>query len=77
MSFGIKELIVILIIVMLVFGTKKIRNVGGDVGGWIKDFRKALKEGGESEESDETPKTADADRVIEGESTAAIDKEKV
>ena len=52
MSFGIKELIVILIIVMLVFGTKKIRNVGGDVGGWIKDFRKALKEGGDSEDAD-------------------------
>jgi len=76
MSFGIKELIVILIIVMLVFGTKKIRNVGGDVGGWIKDFRKALKEGGESEDSDTKAEAVD-DRVIEGEATAAIDKEKV
>jgi sec-independent protein translocase protein TatA len=76
MSFGIKELIVILIIVMLVFGTKKIRNVGGDVGGWIKDFRKALKEGGDSEDSDTKPEAVE-DRVIEAEATAAVDKEKV
>ena len=76
MSFGIKELIVILIIVMLVFGTKKIRNVGGDVGGWIKDFRKALKDGGDSDDSNVTAK-AEADRVIEGGSATTVDKEKV
>ena len=44
MGFGIKELVVVLIIVALVFGTKKIRGVGSDVGGWIRDFRKAMKE---------------------------------
>ncbi|MEM7542591.1 MAG: twin-arginine translocase TatA/TatE family subunit [Pseudomonadota bacterium] len=64
MSFGIKELIVILIIVMLVFGTRKIRNVGSDVGGWIRDFRKALKE----EPQDETTVEGDA-KVIEAEAT--------
>ena len=65
MSFGIKELIVILVIVMLVFGTKKIRNVGTDVGGWIRDFKKALKEGEEGK--DDLAETQDAGRVIEGE----------
>lgn len=65
MGIGIKELIIILVIVMLVFGTKKIRGIGGDVGGWIKDFKKALRDGNE-----ESPATdaADAKRVIEGES---------
>ena len=67
MSFGIKELIVILVIVMLVFGTKKIRNVGTDVGGWIRDFKKALKEGEEGK--DDLAETQDAGRVIEGETT--------
>ncbi|MGB1881686.1 MAG: twin-arginine translocase TatA/TatE family subunit [Gammaproteobacteria bacterium] len=64
MGFGIKELVVILIIVILVFGTKKIRNIGGDVGGWIRDFRKAMKEepAAESEVSENS-----AGRIIEGE----------
>jgi len=44
MGFGIKELVVLLVIVALVFGTKKIKGVGSDVGGWIRDFKKAMKE---------------------------------
>ena len=72
MGFGIKELIVILIIVALVFGTKKIRGIGGDVGGWIRDFRKAMKE--EPAPDAEITEQA-AGRVIEGEAHA--EKEKV
>jgi sec-independent protein translocase protein TatA len=64
MGIGIKELIVILIIVMLVFGTKKIRNVGTDVGGWIRDFRKAMKE--EPPAADDVAAKS-GKRVIEGE----------
>ena len=64
MSFGIKELVVILIIVMLMFGTKKIKGVGADVGGWIRDFRKAMKEEPEPEEELAAQET---NRVIEGE----------
>ena len=74
MSFGIKELIVILVIVMLVFGTKKIRGVGTDVGGWIRDFKKALKEGEDG--TDDLSMNTEAGRVIEGEAAAA-EKEKV
>ena len=73
MSFGIKELIVILIIVMLVFGTKKIKGVGSDVGGWIRDFKKALKEG-EDEVSKES--AADSGRVIDAEASTVSEKEK-
>ena len=80
MSFGIKELIVILVIVMLVFGTKKIRNVGSDVGGWIRDFRKALKEEPVLEDADDVA-TADSSRVIEGDAQAVeaepVDEEPV
>ena len=74
MSFGIKELIVILVIVMLVFGTKKIKGVGSDVGGWIRDFKKALKEG-EDEVSKEN--AADSGRVIDAEASTVSEKEKV
>lgn len=38
------QLIIILIIVLLIFGTKKLRNFGGDLGGAIKGFKKAVKE---------------------------------
>jgi len=48
-GFGITELIVILVIVLLLFGTKKLRNIGGDLGGAIKGFRKAMS-------SDDEPK---------------------
>ena len=74
MSFGIKELVVILIIVMLVFGTKKIKGVGSDVGGWIRDFRKAMKE---APVEDEEIAAEDTNRVIEGEANLAEDSNRV
>lgn len=43
-KFGITELLIILAIVVLLFGTRKLKNMGGDVGGAIKSFRKALKD---------------------------------
>lgn len=73
MSFGIKELIVILVIVMLVFGTKKIKGVGSDVGGWIRDFKKALKDG-EDEVTQEN--AASSNRVIDADATPVAEKEK-
>ena len=42
---GMKELLVILVVVLLVFGTKKLRNLGGDLGSSIKDFKKAMNDG--------------------------------
>ena len=47
MGIGIKELLVILVIVIVLFGTKKLRNIGTDLGGAIKSFRSAVKEGEE------------------------------
>lgn len=46
-SFG--ELLVILTIVVLLFGTKKLRDLGGDLGAGLKSFRKAMKDGGQEE----------------------------
>ncbi len=39
------ELIIILIIVLLLFGGKRLKNIGSDLGGAIKGFRKSMKEG--------------------------------
>lgn len=41
---SVTELLIILAIVLLLFGTKRLRNLGGDLGGAIKGFRKAMKE---------------------------------
>lgn len=42
MNFGATELLVILAIVLLLFGTKKLRTLGSDLGDGIKSFRKAV-----------------------------------
>jgi sec-independent protein translocase protein TatA len=46
---GIWELMILLIIIMVLFGTKKLRNIGEDLGGAIKGFRKSMRDG-ENEE---------------------------
>ena len=71
MGIGIKELIVILIIVMLMFGTKKIKGIGSDVGGWIRDFKKAIKEGDSETVANNTVASKP---VIEGETVVQSDQ---
>ena len=41
---GIWQLLIILAIIVLIFGTKRIRNLGGDLGSFVKGFKKAVKE---------------------------------
>jgi len=60
MGIGIWELVLLLLIVVVVFGTKKLKNIGGDLGGAIRSFRSAMAEPDED-------KTADKSRVIDGE----------
>ncbi len=58
---SIWQLLIILAIVVLIFGTKRLKNIGGDVGGAIKNFKQAVKE--EETKAPETleKKEADAD----------------
>jgi len=42
MGFGIWQLLVILLIVVLLFGSKRLRSLGGDLGGGVKGLRKML-----------------------------------
>lgn len=44
---SITSLLLILVIVVVIFGTKKLRNAGGDLGGAIKNFKTAMKDGDE------------------------------
>jgi len=45
MGIGVWELVLLFLIVLLLFGTKRLRNIGGDLGSAIKSFRTAMNEG--------------------------------
>jgi sec-independent protein translocase protein TatA len=65
MGLSIPHLLVVLAIVIIIFGTKRLRNLGADLGGAIKGFRAAIKEG------EEDNKTAEqAGQTIDGEVTS-------
>lgn len=49
------QLLIVLLIVLLIFGTKKLRNIGGDLGTAIRDFRKGLSEGNSTDDSSNKP----------------------
>ena len=52
MGISIWQLLILLAVVILIFGTKKLKNVGGDLGSAIKSFKSAVKEGDESAAQD-------------------------
>ena len=65
-SFSIWHWLVVLVIVVLVFGTKKLRNLGGDVGGAVKGFKDGMKGENEEEPSSSSSQKASG-QTIEGE----------
>jgi sec-independent protein translocase protein TatA len=46
-SFSIWHWLIVLVIVMLIFGTKKLRNMGADLGGAVRGFKDGMREGSE------------------------------
>jgi len=76
-SFSIWHWLIVLVIILLIFGTKKLRNVGQDLGGAVKGFKDGLKDG-EAAASPEIPTTTanstnhaspTEGRTIEGQAT--------
>ncbi len=61
MGISIWQLLIVLVIVLLLFGTKKLRNMGGDLGAAIRNFRGAVKEG-----DDEAKEAAEAAKIENG-----------
>lgn len=47
-SFSIWHWLIVLVIVLLVFGTKKLRNIGEDLGGAVKGFKQGMREGNDA-----------------------------
>jgi len=49
---SIWQLLIVLVIVVLLFGTKKLRSLGGDLGGAIKNFKKSMNDGEQQADDD-------------------------
>ena len=63
-NIGPWQLLIILLIVLAIFGTKKLRNMGSDLGGAVKGFRKAMNEADETaEQLEKDTKDADFDNT--------------
>ncbi len=56
MGFSTTHLIIFLVIIIVIFGTKKLRNIGSDLGGAVKGFKDGMKDG-TAEKTAETPAT--------------------
>ncbi len=64
-AFSIWHWLIVLLVVVLIFGTKKLRNIGGDVGGAVKSFKDAVKDEKSSAKIEEDAKA----ETVEGEVT--------
>lgn len=62
---GIWQLLIVLVIVLLLFGTKRLKGLGGDLGGAIKGFKKAI--------TDEKTEETEEQKRVDDETTAAPD----
>jgi sec-independent protein translocase protein TatA len=62
-SLSIWHWLIVLVIIMLVFGTKKLRNIGSDLGGAVKGFKEGVKDGASDTASADasSAKTIDVD----------------
>lgn len=63
-SFSLMHWMIVLLVIVLVFGTKKLRNVGGDLGSAIKNFRKGMQD-------ESAPDQRLADESREGENASS------
>ena len=74
MGFSTTHLLIFLVIIIVIFGTKKLRNIGSDLGGAVKGFKHGMKEGS----TPEKPADAAAPTLVATEKTdakSAIDVE--
>ena len=72
-SFSVWHWLIVLVIVLLIFGTKKLRNVGQDLGGAVKGFKDGMKEGTAGDAAAKPSEPEQVGHTIEGEAK----KEKV
>jgi sec-independent protein translocase protein TatA len=66
-SFSIWHWLIVLLIIVLIFGTKKLRNIGADLGGAVRGFKDGMKSGTEQEPPASPQQQVTGGRTIEGE----------
>ena len=77
-TFSIWHWLIVLVIVALIFGTKKIRNIGADLGGALKGFKQGMKDpDGKEQDVAVSPEVAVVQRVAGGETNNTQAKEKI
>jgi sec-independent protein translocase protein TatA len=64
-SFSIWHWLIVLLIVVLIFGTKKLRNMGTDLGGAVRGFKDGMREGGDKQADAPAPQVTG--KTVEGE----------
>ena len=65
------QLLIVLLIVVLIFGTKRLKTIGGDLGGALKSFRKAMDSDDRDDDSGEAPR-----RIEENQPDAEFEEQK-
>jgi sec-independent protein translocase protein TatA len=74
MGIGFRELLIILVIALVIFGAKRLKTIGSDLGGAVKGFKKAMGEGEEEDNkqlSSTNEKDADFDSTLDRSPSAA------
>lgn len=71
-TFSVWHWLIVLLIVVLVFGTKKLKNLGGDLGGAVKGFKDGMKDGGAAADTS-AEKAAVADQTQADKNTIDVD----
>ena len=66
-SLSIWHWLIVLVIVMLVFGTKKLRNIGSDLGGAVKGFKEGMRDGTAEKSAGAEPPPQPGGHTLEGE----------
>ena len=64
-TWGITHWVILLVIVLVIFGTKKLRNMGADLGGAVRGFKDGMREGGDKQSDAPAPQVTG--KTVEGE----------
>lgn len=76
MGISIWQLLIILAIVLLLFGAKRLRNLGGDLGASVKGFKNAMNEGAAAEDNKQLKEKAEAEEETPAKAEQPADKDK-
>jgi sec-independent protein translocase protein TatA len=75
-SFSVWHWLIVLLVVVLIFGTKKLRNIGADLGGAVKGFKDGIKSGGDAASgNDATPPSQQVGNTAQRSNADTVDVE--